>query len=437
CDGATETVKQLRDANSRIIAERDLLQVKNAHATSVAGLARKAQAEAERFATRTQEMNASLQNELQAAQAALKTERSKTVKVLLHLARLRAERDGLRAALNITDRSASPSTNMAVDSSAAAQPPQSPPPSPSVVSSVGFQSPPVVVSTPPIPPTASPPSLKRKRTPESDPEVQIVSGPDPSPVYRPHVFSSAPRPILPKRATAPALSTSSPNTPLQLNNTGTGSAPQPTRLPALQIPTPPMGSMKRQRTPEPRPNGSGSDPDVEIISPPGPPSHPPTAAVAEKPQPQPPPGSAPQVRVFRVQNQPQTQPQPLPPPQLLPPPQPLPPPPPPPPSRPKQLGLSHLPLLFDTSPMGTMHCRTCKQAFAGNSAWDELVGHAQGKHPESSRDLAALRPAQVIERRQRLQAAKNCAIKRHGFPSHLPPRFTVLRTSQNLGSGFV
>ncbi|KAJ7939403.1 hypothetical protein B0H13DRAFT_2300673 [Mycena leptocephala] len=46
-----------------------------------------------------------------------------------------------------------------------------------------------------------------------------------------------------------------------------------------------------------------------------------------------------------------------------------------------KLGISHLPLLYETQGNG-MYCRSCRRAFAATPTWTELMEHAQEVHAD-------------------------------------------------------
>ncbi|KAJ7166035.1 hypothetical protein C8R46DRAFT_1192497 [Mycena filopes] len=74
-----------------------------------------------------------------------------------------------------------------------------------------------------------------------------------------------------------------------------------------------------------------------------------------------------------------------------------------------KLGISHLPLLYDTQG-ASMYCRSCRQRFPQTAPWADLAGHwrdSDEAHAEACREIEALRPAQVLERSRKLRYLGN------------------------------
>ncbi|KAJ7165636.1 hypothetical protein C8R43DRAFT_215576 [Mycena crocata] len=377
--------------NQRLVADVATVQAQTLRAERALQKARDMRVQSEEQVRTLQAANQSLETELQVARQALEKERARTVSAVSSIAKLKAERDVLRAGaskmreMNAIEMRASEHRDPADERDVAidgfVEPSPWPPPSSSsdspVVSSqvsptISISSSPITplpdplapIAPPPLVPTPSsvipsPPLARSSSSPSGRPPLTSTSY-----VHRPSLTSSVPRPSLATRRTGSSTSRpSAPSSPRKSPSTGTTYLLPPLSLPQLSPPLAPAPPHAPPRSPSSalkrkRSDDADTDPDIVLLPSPSTP----------RPGPKPP------------TSKPST----------------------PTPSKPR-LGISHLPLLYETRG-DTMYCRTCRHAtFSAEAAWAELVGHAQTAHPEACAELEGMRPAQVVEQNHRLQ----------------------------------
>ncbi|KAJ7124508.1 hypothetical protein C8R44DRAFT_917284 [Mycena epipterygia] len=341
-DGQRLQIELMREqgATQQLSKELATSRAHGEHAALVVQQARNARVRAEEHLKAAQSANKSLQTELEVARRTLDLERARTVKAVASIGRLRAERDALKAALA---RGPELQTSEPEPEPLTRTDP-GPSPSTSVVKAEPLEEHMEGVEETSTSPVLSPPLSPAHRGPRQPPRAQKARRPHPPPSLTrgEGEVVAAQRPMRPPLADGRRKSTGSPPPP------------------------PPPPFLKRKR--------SLGDGEVVVVDAPDAPPPPP----APSPQDAPPPAPAPQ--------------------------QDAPAPAPAPPDDARRLGIRHLPLLYETRGAGAaLHCRACRRAFAAAAAWAELVGHAQAEHADVCAEIGALRPAQVVEQRQRMQ----------------------------------
>ncbi|KAJ6579616.1 hypothetical protein DFH09DRAFT_331925 [Mycena vulgaris] len=407
--------------NQRLTVELDATRVQSTH---YAQQAREVRHRAEEQLRVAHSANKSLEKEVELARRALELERSRTLSAVSSIARLRAERDALRAAqVRTSDPGSSPSTSarkmeaqdravpmegveMKTDGhfptraalllSSSESPAQSPPSSPAVSISSAF----------PLSPLGS-----VQPSPFTSPRPRLPPLTSASPAHRPSAASFVPRPSLPRRPTAgsadsssdarlapatsqPKRSTTGPAgwTPSSSDVRPTSATHQPRpalpKRPTADSPNNSSDVHIISATHQPRPilpkrataESSDSDSDIRIISAPSqlPALRPSSSANT--------PGNAEasgstlsQTTLKRKRSADEAA-----------------------PKSKSKLGITHLPLLYETRG-DSMFCRSCRRAFPGGAGWLELAGHSQEEHADACAEVAALGPAQVVEQQHKLQ----------------------------------